>query len=39
MVQQHYGHIEKSHLAQTIRENVPTYGFARTTTIHKLKNN
>jgi integrase len=39
MVQQHYGHIEASHLAQTIRQNVPTYGFAKTNirAIRKLK--
>lgn len=29
MVQEHYGHIEKSHLAETIRANVPSYGFAK----------
>jgi integrase len=29
MVQQHYGHIEKSHLAETIRAAVPEYGFAK----------
>jgi integrase len=30
MVQSHYGHIEASHLAETIRANVPEYGFAKT---------
>jgi integrase len=30
MVQKHYGHIAKSHLADTIRANVPSYGFAKT---------
>jgi integrase len=30
MVQKHYGHFEKSHLAETIRANVPEYGFAKT---------
>jgi integrase len=29
MVSKHYGHIEKSHLAETIRANVPKYGFAK----------
>jgi integrase len=29
MVQSHYGHIEASHLAETIRANVPSYGFAK----------
>jgi integrase len=29
MVEKHYGHIEKSHLAETIRANVPTFGFAK----------
>ena len=29
MVSKHYGHIEKSHLAETIRANVPSYGFAK----------
>jgi integrase len=29
MVSKHYGHIEKSHLAETIRANVPEYGFAK----------
>ena len=27
MVSKHYGHFEKSHLAETIRANVPSYGF------------
>src|SRR5262249_50868947 len=29
MVEKHYGHIAKSHLAETIRANVPQYGFAK----------
>jgi len=29
MVQEHYGHLEKSHLAETIRASVPSYGIAR----------
>jgi integrase len=29
MVEKHYGHIQKSHLAETIRANVPSYGFAK----------
>jgi integrase len=29
MVQEHYGHLEKSHLAETIRANVPSYGIAK----------
>jgi integrase len=29
MVTKHYGHIEKSHLTETIRANVPTFGFAK----------
>jgi integrase len=29
MVQKHYGHIEASHLAETIRANVPSYGFTK----------
>jgi integrase len=29
MVETHYGHLQASHLAETIRANVPDYGFAK----------
>jgi integrase len=37
MVQTHYGHIEASHLAETIRANVPSYGFAKSSNVATIK--
>ncbi len=37
MVQSHYGHIEASHLAETIRANVPSYGFTAQSNVRTIK--
>jgi integrase len=37
MVQKHYGHIEKSHLAETIRAGVPEYGFNTNSKVRTMK--
>lgn len=37
MVEKHYGHLLKSHVAETIRANVPSYGFVAESNVRTLK--
>jgi integrase len=37
MVQEHYGHLEKSHLAETIRASVPSYGLGKKSNVTAIR--
>jgi integrase len=39
MVQKHYGHVEKTHMSETIRAAVPEYGFTAKSNVRTIKRN